>query len=257
MAGTLCSLWADIDWESAISQKQREKLPQAIEDGVFSKPDLHLPGMGPVLGSLGGGNIGHVYDLDGTDERSLTCGLIWGRKTMQEYEHYYKKYLKGFEKMELAATGSLLGVRETRRIMGDYVLNLDDFKARAVFDDEIGRYSYPVDIHASNASKESYAQFEKEYTTLRYQAGENYGIPYRTLLPKGLDNLLVAGRCISSDRYIQSSIRVMPGCYITGQAAGIAAAMAVQGSTGTRGVQVRELQRRLKGMGAYLPNAKV
>jgi len=221
---------------------------------VFSKPDLHLPGIGPVGKRLGGGNIGHVYDLDGTDERSLTRGLIWGRKTMPEYERYYKEYLKGFEKMQLAATGSLLGVRETRRIMGDYVLNLDDFKSRAVFDDEIGRYSYPVDIHASDASAKSYAQFEKEYTTLRYEAGENYGIPYRTLVTKGLDNLLVAGRCISSDRYIQSSIRVMPGCFITGQAAGIAAAMAAHGNTDTRGIQVKELQRRLASMGAYLPN---
>ena len=254
MAGTLCSLWADIDWEGMPQQNAREKLPQAIEDGVFSKPDLHLPGIGPVGKRLGGGNIGHVYDLDGTDERSLTRGLIWGRKTMPEYERYYKEYLKGFEKMQLAATGSLLGVRETRRIMGDYVLNLDDFKSRAVFDDEIGRYSYPVDIHASDASAKSYAQFEKEYTTLRYEAGENYGIPYRTLVTKGLDNLLVAGRCISSDRYIQSSIRVMPGCFITGQAAGIAAAMAAHGNTDTRGIQVKELQRRLASMGAYLPN---
>jgi len=255
MAGTLCSLWADIDWEGMPPQKHaREIIPQAIEDGVFSLPDRHLPGIFNIGEHLGGGNIGHVFDVDGTDERSVTQGLTWGRKTMREYERFYKEYLKGYEKMQLASTGSLLGIRETRRIMGDYVLCLDDFKTRAVFDDEIGRFAYPVDIHASDASAESYAQFEKEYTTFRYKAGESYGIPYRTLIPKELDNLLVAGRCISSDRYIQSSVRVMAGCFITGQAAGIAAAMAAHGSTDTRGISVKELQKRLKNTGAFLPN---
>jgi len=70
-----------------------------------------------------------------------------------------------------------------------------------------------------------------------------------------MDNLLVAGRCISSDRKIQGSIRVMPGCYITGQAAGMAAAIAIEQQTTTRGFAVAELQRRLLGMGAFLPNA--
>ena len=147
---------------------------------------------------------------------------------------FYKEYLKGFERMELVASGSLLGIRESRRILGDYVLNLEDFKRRAIFDDEIGRYSYPVDIHASRPGEKEYKQFEEEFRTLRYDKGESYGIPYRTLTPRGLENLLVAGRCISSDRYLQGSVRVMPGCFITGQAAGVAAALAVEHETGTR-----------------------
>ena len=181
--------------------------------------------------------------------------LVWGRKLESEYERYDKEYLKGFEKMVLVSTGSLLGIRETRRITGDYVLCLEDFKNRAVFDDEIGRYSYPVDIHASDPSEESYEKFKQDFTTLRYGPGESYGIPYRTLVPAKLSNVLVAGRCVSSDRYIQSSIRVMPGCYITGQAAGVAAAVAIDADTDTRGVSVPELQGRLLKMGACLPNA--
>ena len=106
----------------------------------------------------------------------------------------------------------------------DYVLSLDDFTSQAVFEDEIGRYAYPVDIHASKPDAASFAQFEREMGTYRYDPGESYGIPYRILLPQGLRNVLVAGRCVSSDRYLQGSIRVMPGCYITGQAAGLAAA---------------------------------
>lgn len=257
MPGTLCSLWIDVDWE-AVKEGGRwrddSRLEEAFRGKVFTHEDRHLPGMWRVGERLGGGNIGHTFGVDNTDERSVTQALIWGRKSILEYEHYYKNYLKGFEEMKLVATGSLLGIRESRRIMGDYVLNLDDFKARAVFEDEIGRYSYPVDIHASKPDAASYAEFEKEFRTLRYGKGESYGIPYRVLVPQKLSNVLVAGRCVSTDRYLQGSIRVMPGCYITGQAAGVAAAIAIEKNTNTRGFPVTELQSRLKKMGAFLPN---
>lgn len=255
MAGTLCSLWANIDWDR-VQKPDTRKLEEAFRDGVFTYEDRHLPGMWRVGNTLGGGNIGHTFGVDSTDERSLTKALIWGRKSLLEYEKYYKEYLDGFENMELVVTGALLGIRESRRIIGDYVLVLDDFLKRATFDDEIGRYAYPVDIHASDPSKESFAKFEKEHTGYRYGKGESYGIPYRILTPKGLNNVLVAGRCVSTDRYMQSSIRVMPGCYITGQAAGVAAAIAAEKNTDIRGFEVKELQQRLKDMGAYLPNFK-
>jgi len=258
MPGTLCSLWADVDWDTAYKGglvSGRDHLEEAFRDKVFTIEDRHLPGMWCVGEHVGGGNIGHTFDVDGTDERSLTQALVQGRKSMVEYERFYREYVKGFEKMELVATGALLGLRETRRVLGDYVLCLEDFRNRAVFDDEIGRYCYPVDIHASSPDEASFAQFEKEYKTLRYEKGESYGIPYRILTPRGLDNVLVAGRCVSSDRTILGSIRVMPGCYITGQAAGMAAAMAVEKNTSTRGVDIQELRKRLKEMGAFLPNA--
>jgi len=257
MPGTLCSLWADVDWETVRSQPgnpQRDCIEKAFDDGVFTYQDKHLPGMWRVGENVGGGNIGHTFGVDNTDERSITEALVWGRKLVLEYERYYKEYLKGFEAMKLMATGSLLGIRETRRITGDYVLVLDDFQKRAVFDDEIGRYSYPVDIHPTRPDAESYDKFMDEWTNLRYKKGENYGIPYRTLTPKGLLNVLVAGRCISTDRSMQGSIRVMPGCYITGQAAGVAASIAVEKDTDTRGFPVTELQGRLKEIGAFLPN---
>jgi hypothetical protein len=253
MAGTLCSLWANIDWDR-VQKPDTRRIEDAFKDKVFTYEDRHLPGMWRVGNTLGGGNIGHTFGVDSTDEVSLTKALIWGRKSLVEYEKYYKEYLDGYENMELVATGSLLGIRESRRIIGDYVMVLDDFLNRADFDDEIGRYAYPVDIHASDSSKESFSKFEKEHKSYRYKKGENYGIPYRILTPAGLDNVLVSGRCVSCDRYIQSSIRVMPGCYITGQAAGMAAAIAAEQNTHIRGFDVRELQRRLKKMGAFLPN---
>jgi len=258
MPGTLCSLWADIDWNAVRKSglNQEKELPRAFKDKVFTLEDRHLPGMWRVGQNTGGGNIGHTFGVDSTDERSLTRALLWGRKSLLEYERFYRQYLKGYENMALVASGSLLGVRESRRIMGDYVLGLEDFKKRAVFADEIGRFSYPVDIHASTPDAQNFAKFEEEFKTLRYGKGENYGIPYRTLLPKGLRNVLVAGRCISSDRYVQGSVRVMPGCYITGQAAGLAAALAVEKNTDTRGISVPELQSRLKKLGAFLPNCR-
>ena len=202
-------------------------------------------------------NIGHIFNLDGTDERSLTKGYLRGRESMKEYERYFQEYLKcGLENIRLVETAAMMGVRETRRIMGDYVMTLDDYMKRAVFPDEIGRYAYPIDIHPSSADKEAYEKHREEFDKIyKYQRGESYGIPYRILCAKGIKNLLVAGRCVSTDQKVQASIRVMPACYITGQAAGFAAALAVDSTADVHQVDVKSLQQRLQNFGAYLPNA--
>ena len=231
-------------------------MDEAFRDGVFTKEDRHIPGIqwtDPKRG-IGGGNIGHVYRVDARDERSLTDAMLEGRRTVREFERYYREYLHGYENMHLCYTADLLGIRESRRIVGDYILTGTDFVARASFEDEVGRYAYPVDIHAMKPDNASFAAFEKEYHTLRYSVGESYGIPYRALIPKGLTNVLTAGRCVSTDRRMQASIRVMPGCFITGQAAGVAAALAVDKSGEVRAVATDVLQDKLRKMGAYLPN---
>lgn len=257
MPGTLCSLWADVDYDAfrASGANVHKLLHQSFADGHFTVKDPHHPGMFRVGRHMTGGNIGHAFGLDSTDERSLTEHLLQARARLPEFESFYRRYVPGYQNLELAGTGALMGVRESRRILGDYVLNEEDFKTRAVFADEIGRYCYPVDIHPSKPDPVQYARFEKEFLeTLRYKKGESYGVPYRILTPRNLDNVLVAGRCVSSDRAIQGSIRVMPGCYITGQAAGMAAAIAIERGTDTRGFPVRDLLLRLRAMGAYLPN---
>ncbi len=257
MPGTLCSLWSDINW-TAVQKgglgRAGRRIEEAIADGVFAVPDRHLPGIWPVGRRQGGGNIGHAFGVDGTDEESLTRAYIRSRRQLLEYERYYKEYLKGFERMELTATAPLMGIRETRRILGDYVLSVKDFKRRAVFADEIGRYSYPVDLHAARPDHKSFQKFSREIRSLRLGPGENYGIPYRILTPRGLKNVLAAGRCVSTDRRMQSSLRVMPGCYITGMAAGMAAAMMVETGRDCRAASIPDLQRRLQAAGAYLPN---
>lgn len=261
-AGTLCSLWTDIDWDTVKEEGFQELWPrndcfieQAYRDGVFERWDKGLPGMWRVGKTTGGGNIGHAFMVDGTDEVSLTKAMLESRKLLEQYEVYYKKYLRGFEDMELADTGSILGIRESRRVMGDYVLTADDYFARAVFDDEIGRYNYAIDSHPPKCDPEYYKEFSRMFKQ-GYQDGESYGIPYRTLTPRGISNLLVAGRCISTDRNMQSSVRVMPGCFITGQAAGMAAAMSVDKQCDVHCIDVKALQKALAELGAYLPNRR-
>ena len=261
MPGTLCSVWAGVDWDRWNTARPKRPQPQgfmlekAFTDGVFTVRDEHLTGMYRLGEHGGAGNIGHTFDVDANDERSLTKALIEGRKGLTEYLRYYREYLPGFEKLELVSSGSLLGVRETRRILGEYVLSLSDYKKRAVFDDEIGRYAYPIDNHPTRPGKDTYEQHRREFDDeLRYKKGESYGIPYRILVPQKLENVLVAGRCVSADRMVHGSIRVMPGCFITGQAAGVAAALSVGAGCTPRQLDVGALQKRLKAVGAFLPN---
>ncbi|MCL2518809.1 MAG: FAD-dependent oxidoreductase [Oscillospiraceae bacterium] len=255
MPSTLCTIWGDINWADK-HFPDNEQLERAFEDKVFTQEDRHLSGMWRTGENLGGGNIGHCFDVDATDEVSLTKAMITGRKILPEYEKYYREYLgRGYKNASIVISGSYLGVRESRRIKGDYELSIDDFMNRASFDDEIGRFSYPVDIHIADTSKEAYEKFLKEHTNLRYKSGESYGIPYRILIPNALENVYVAGRCASTDKKMQSSIRVMPACFIMGQAAGMGAAMAVKANCDTRGICVQELQGNLRGIGGYLPNA--
>ena len=257
MPGTLCSHWAGIDWDTARHTRQAERLEEAFKDKIFTHEDRHHTGINQTGRHLGGANMSHTFGVDGTDERTITKAMIESRKIIAEYERYYREYLEGFENAELVITGSLLGIRESRRIMGDYILTLDDFNKRASFDDEIGRYAYPIDIHPPSLQKDDYEKFLREFQTMRYQKGESYGIPYRSLVVKNLKNVLVAGRCISTDRYMHSSIRVMPGCFITGQAAGMAGALAVAEKNDIRHVNIHRLQTSLKKIGAYLPNANI
>lgn len=254
MPQTLCSLWANIDPARVLPGAPNRMIEQAYADGVLSQEDRHLPGFFYHESGIGGGNIGHTFGIDPTDEVSLTEAMIRGRAQMLEYERYYKEYLRdGFEQMTLVSTAPVLGVRESRRVVCDYMLSVDDFVRRAVFDDEIGRYCYPIDIHVHNTDKSEYERFTKEYEkTYKYEHGESYGIPYRSLIPVSFENALVAGRCLGADRKMQASVRVMPGCFITGQAAGAAAALAAKADGNVRAVAYSALADALTSLGAYL-----
>ncbi|MCQ2379575.1 MAG: FAD-dependent oxidoreductase [Victivallaceae bacterium] len=261
MPGTLCSLWGNVEFNPGgkpglTGKPVRELLYKCFEkEDIFTIKDPHHPGMWRVGLHVSGGNMGHAFGLDSTDERSLTHHLVQERSRMPEFEKFYRKYIPGYENVELSGTANVMGVRESRRIIGDYVLTADDFLARAVFEDEIGRYCYQIDCHPASTNPEAYAAFEKDFREkYRYKPGESYGIPYRCLTPIGCKNLLVAGRCVSTDRKMQASLRVMPGCYLTGQAAGMAASLAIGQGADVHGLNVRTLQEKLRGIGAFLPN---
>ncbi|UCG16378.1 MAG: FAD-dependent oxidoreductase [Phycisphaerales bacterium] len=194
-------------------------------------------------------NFSHVFDVDGTDAEQLTRAQIEGRRLIRHLTDFVRKYCPGCESAYLVTSGVQIGVRETRRIVGDYILTLDDYLARRTFPDDIARNSYYIDIHPSRQDLEADAgkQSDSNDRTCQYGPAESHGIPYRCLIPRNLINVLVAGRCISTDRAVQGAIRTMPTCLATGQAAGCAAAIAAAGHNGNvRQVDTAAVQRGLQ-----------
>jgi len=203
-----------------------------------------------------GFNAGHLWNVDNTDPISLSKALPRGRKLAKALRDALAEFVPAaFGNAFLTATGSLIGIRETRRILGDYVLTIDDYKARRSFDDEICRNCYYIDIHCSveETKQEKAGQLDLAQRCAHYEPGESHGVPYRCLTPKGLSNVLVAGRAISCDRAVQGSVRVMPVCLAMGEAAGIAAQMAANACSDVHAVDVAKLRSRLKEEGGYLP----
>lgn len=205
-----------------------------------------------------GFNAGHLWDVDNTDPLSVSKALIKGRELAAQFRDALAEYHpEAFANSFLVTTGSLMGVRETRRIIGDYILTAEDYIERKSFSDEICRNSYFIDIHLSRdeTRKEKEGELDFEDRTMRYGYGESHGIPYRCLTPKGLTNVLVAGRSISCDRVVQGSVRVMPVCLAMGEAAGMAAVHAIQENDhDVHQIDINYLRKRLKEEGAYLPD---
>lgn len=266
MPATLGSLYAGIDWARGGYDEDREAfgwgrhkvhdepLKRALADGHFSQPDRFLPGMFQVGRTLGNLNGGHIFNLNALRCRSLTDGMMLGRKIAMEYTEFYRKYVPGYENMEHVTTASLMGVRESRRIVGEYELHFDDFMARRQFPDQIGVWNKAVDIHPYDNSDEEYDRFMKEFRQdAKLKEGECHGIPYGILVPKEWKNLWVAGRCNSSDLRVHGSIRVMPAAAMMGQAAGTAAVQSIRTGQPACDLDTSALVENLREAGAYLP----
>jgi hypothetical protein len=254
MPSTLPSLYAGIDWDRFDRQAQKEGLIRAIEAGHFTQPDRHLPGMSKVGHTIGYLNGGHLFNLDALRCQSLADGMILGRKIAAEYTEFYRRYVPGCEQIEHVTTAALMGVRESRRIVGEYELDLDDYLARRQFPDQIGLFNKFVDIHPYDCSDEEWNRFNSQaFDTMRLGQGECFGIPYGILVPKGWRNLWVAGRCASSDVPVQGSIRVMPAAAMMGQAAGTAAVQSMATGQPACDLDTAHLVTTLRHDGAYLP----
>lgn len=188
-------------------------------------------------------NMTRVKGVDGTDARSLSMGEIEARGQIDDIYAYLKGYVPGFEKSYFTKTAPFLGIRETRRIVGHYVMTQEDVLSCRQFEDAIAVASYPIDIHRPG----------DEGCTLIW-CGDCYDIPYRSLLPTKVNNLLVAGRCISTTHEAMGAIRVMATCMAMGEAAGRAARMAVRAGVSPSKVDVEKLRDELRQSGAYLRN---
>jgi len=177
-------------------------------------------------------NMTRVTDIDPLDPDDLTRAEIEARAQAMRLVAFFRARVPGFENARIAATATQIGVRESRRIAGVYTLTRDDIVAGRTFDDAVARSAYPIDIHNPSGSGT---------TTHRLPPGTSYEIPYRCLVPRAVDGLLVAGRCIST--------------MTLGQAAGTAAALALESGVAPRAVAARALRERLIAAGVDLRRA--
>lgn len=182
--------------------------------------------------------------VDGTDARQLSEAEVLGRKQIMEFFSFLRSYAPGFEKSYLLEIAPQVGVRETRRVLGDYQLTEQDVLECASFDDSIGVNGWMIEEHIAG-------NINFKWQDIPNCRGFNH-LPYRMLLPIGQSNLLVAGRCASMTHGGQSAARVSGACFVMGQAAGTAASMAVNQKITPREVDIHQLQHELASTGAYI-----
>ncbi len=218
----------------------REQIRQAQEAGLLIPTERTILITGLRAGEVWV-NMTRVKGVDGSDARSLSYGEIEARRQIADVQRYLVEYVPGFENAYFTKTAPFLGIRETRRIVGEYVMNRDDVLSCRRFEDGIAVASYPIDIHRP----------ADDGCTLEW-CGDCYDIPYRSLVPRGVDGLLVAGRCVSATHEAMAAIRVMATCMAMGEAAGRAGAMAVREGVPPAAVDVARLRRELLDRGAYL-----
>ncbi len=180
--------------------------------------------------------------INATDPELISNAEIEGRLQALEYIRFLKDCVPGYEKAALSTFGFQIGVRETRRIYGEYRLTGEDVLSARQFEDQIGLCGAPMeDHHDGEGTKWQYLPDAK-----------SVGIPYRTLIPKESCNLLVAGRCFSASHISHSSVRSMAQCMVMGQAAGVAASLALKSRKSALEVNIQELRHLLKISGAKI-----
>jgi len=233
----------DVDRASAVPKAELwARMGDAAASGEYRLPRLEgswhrTPHAGVVMI-----HMTRVPNVDATDPVELTRAELEGRRQVLECHRFLRDRVPGFERSVLVSTSPAIGVRESRRIFGDYRLTRDDVTAGRRFEDEIALCSAPIEDHGPGGGTEwSYVA-----------EGGVYGIPYRCLLPGGVEGLLAAGRCFSATHDAHASARSMATCMAMGQAAGSAAALAAGGGTVPRALDPGVLRSRLAADGALL-----
>lgn len=188
-------------------------------------------------------NTTRVIRHDPTDPAALSRAEMIARRQVWEMVKFLREESEAFSHCTLLSLANRIGVRESRKLKGVHILTAEELERGVYFPDTVALGNYGVDIHNPTGTG----------TTVHYLSDEAYySIPYRSLLPKEYDNLLVAGRCLSATHEAQSAVRIMPTCVCMGQAAGIAAAVAAETGTALSGVDTDAVRRRLTERGAVL-----
>lgn len=185
----------------------------------------------------------HVYSVDAANSESMSKAHREARKQVLEAYDVLHDQTPGFENARLVQVAPVLGVRESRHIEGKYKITVEDVSKGTKFDDRIAAYAFGMDVHTRTAA---------ESGNFKIEVAEVYYIPYKSLLPKGCDNLMVAGKTISCESQAAGGLRCMPAAMAMGQAAGLAASMAVQEQLPVEEVNVTKLQKKLLQKGAIL-----
>jgi FAD dependent oxidoreductase len=216
-------------------------LMRAHSDGVLSLLRRELHYSGDVASREAVVNFTR-HAADATRAEELATAEVALRQQVLEALTFFRKYVPGCEHAFLAATASNAGVRESRRIAGAYELTETDIRSGRHFEDNIALGGFPIDSHDARGPSMDGTE----------PVRRGYGIPYRVLLPRRVDRLIVAGRCISADRRALASARITGTCMAMGQAAGTAAALCVASNRMPRDLEVPKLQKMLQDQGAIL-----
>jgi hypothetical protein len=268
---TLCSIFGGMNWDApqfAGGQKgldkvharvKKEFLPRAIADGQFSKPDPSIMGLRKVGRTVASLNAGQMFGIDGLNAAEVSRALVEGRRLAIEYTDFYRSYVPGCEELEHLSTAPLLGVRDTRRIIGEFELTIEDYNSRRQFPDQVAVYNRPVNVHPTNASQEEFERHRRETEEEggKLGRGECLGVPYGILVPKDWENLWVAGRCHSSDTMVHGSIRAQSAAYMMGEAAATAAKQSLDTGEPACDLDTHRLVETLRARGAYLPQPRL
>ncbi len=220
---------------------------QAVADGVLLPEDGEYFQVFTMAGRPGelAFNCPRISgQVDGTNPWHLTQAQVLGRRAMRRYLAFCRRYLPGCEQAYLVMGAPLVGVRESRRIVGEYVLTEADVLGARKFPDGIARNNYPIDIHRPTK--------DQRPGLTHLPAGAYHEIPYRCLVPLQVEDLLVAGRCLSATFAAQGSVRVQSNCRAMGEAAGVAMGMSLDAHIPPRQVDGLQLRERLVAQGARL-----
>lgn len=242
---TLCFRLGNVDVERFYASREELKIAHAksLAAGELINPRENILVFRTPIKNVLHFNTTRVVKMDPTSPEEVTAAEVIARRQVYEIYEFMKKHADGLEDSFLMMTAAEIGVRESRMIVGDYVLTEEDCRNCVKFEDAIAACNYDIDIHNPEGTGTSHYYFP---------AGAYYTIPYRALIPKGAENLLVAGRCISSDHGAQASYRIMPVVCCIGEAAGAAIGLAVKNKASVRDVDVKALQSILKKNGAYI-----